>query len=410
GFGSVRLVEHAKTGQRYALKRVPKRRGKKVEELVVRECDLLAEMDHPFILKLVKNFDTASSIYILTELLTGGELFAALERLKRVLTREEAQFYAGSLVLVLDYLGDRRIVFRDLKPENVMLDGQGYIKLIDFGTAKKLAKDEGRTFTKIGSCQFMAPEVPLGRGYGTEVDIWSLGIMLFEFVCGYLPFGRELDNSSEVEIYRSAQEDNLTFPQFYKDSDGKHLMRGLLRKDPKSRLGTGLDGFQVIKDHDFFRLPDAGQTLFDMLIARELKPPFEPDGESYMEDDINNELELCSMCEKYVVCVCRSFLLLVFPFALLPAALYFPFPLPSSFPPLFPGMSRSLSVSRSFSFSVPGRFIQNATCKFQSCHDFAVPHLKVDECDWPSLGVCHRLCDIKRKRKRRGRSKQERES
>ncbi|CAK0892248.1 unnamed protein product, partial [Prorocentrum cordatum] len=245
GFGSVRLVEHAKTGQRYALKRVPKRRGKKVEELVVRECDLLAEMDHPFILKLVKNFDTASSIYILTELLTGGELFAALERLKRVLTREEAQFYAGSLVLVLDYLGDRRIVFRDLKPENVMLDGQGYIKLIDFGTAKKLAKDEGRTFTKIGSCQFMAPEVPLGRGYGTEVDIWSLGIMLFEFVCGYLPFGRELDNSSEVEIYRSAQEDNLTFPQFYKDSDGKHLMRGLLRKDPKSRLGTGLDGFQV---------------------------------------------------------------------------------------------------------------------------------------------------------------------
>ncbi|CAK0848662.1 unnamed protein product, partial [Prorocentrum cordatum] len=204
-FGSVRCVEHRMTRFRYALKRVKLVDGQ-VPVLVARERDLLSEADHPFILRMAGAFDTEWGAYLLTELLTGGELLAALDAVGRVLTRQEAQFYAGSLILALEFLHEANIVFRDLKPENVMLDTHGYLRLIDFGIAKKLPEGTCRTFTIIGSFHFMAPEVARGKGYGTEVDVWSLGVMLFEFVCGILPFGRELPANSGQQILRAAQE------------------------------------------------------------------------------------------------------------------------------------------------------------------------------------------------------------
>merc|ERR1740138_1628442 len=177
--GVVRLVQHKKTGTRYALKRVKKQDGKIPDE-VKRECDLLAENDHPFIMALVKTFETTTSVYMLTELITGGELHAAIRQIPTVLSRARAQFYTGSVVIVLEELADRNTVYRDLKPENVMLDAQGYLKLIDFGIAKKMPQGESRTFTLIGTPHYMAPEVARGSGYGTEVDLWSLGVIFFE--------------------------------------------------------------------------------------------------------------------------------------------------------------------------------------------------------------------------------------
>merc|ERR1740120_269459 len=123
----------------------------KVPEEVKRECDLLGETDHPFIMALVKTFETAKSVYILTELITGGELHSAIRQIPTVLSRAHAQFYTGSLVIVLEELSDRNIVYRDLKPENVMLDNQGYLKLVDFGIAKKLDENNPQTFTIIGT-------------------------------------------------------------------------------------------------------------------------------------------------------------------------------------------------------------------------------------------------------------------
>merc|ERR1712100_112506 len=130
---------------------------------------------------------------MLQEVIPGGELHAAIRTIPHVLNRAQGQFYTGSLVLVLESLRNRNIVYRDLKPENVMLDAQGYLKLIDFGIAKKLDEHNRRTFTMIGTPHYMAPEVMRGKGYGTEVDIWSLGVIHFEFVCGFLPFGDDLD-------------------------------------------------------------------------------------------------------------------------------------------------------------------------------------------------------------------------
>jgi len=292
-FGSVRLVEHKRSGLRYAVKRVRKGQSKAVMRLVAQECELLAEMDHPFILLLVRTFELPRARYILTELLTGGELLAALDEIDRPLNRSEAQFYAGSLVLVLDYLHDKGIVFRDLKPENVMLDAEGYLKLIDFGTAKKLDETR-RTFTRIGSYHFMAPEIFRGDGYGTSVDLWSLGIMLYEFVCGYLPFGRDIEDSTGVEICRAVQTTNLTFPSTFLDREGKHVIRGLLSKGPERRLGSGPDGYRYLKDHAFFSV-EGKETLFDQLLRRRLHPPFVPHDECFLSDAEGRDLSDASL-------------------------------------------------------------------------------------------------------------------
>jgi len=283
GFASVRSVVHRHAQLRYALKRVRKQ-NEEVTALVSRECALLAELDHPLILQLVKTFETRKSFYILTELLTGGDLLDALDRIGKPLDRAQTQFYTGSLVLALEFLHGKNIVYRDLKPENVMLDGQGYTKLIDFGTAKKLDDDQARTYTLVGSHHFMAPEIIRGRGYGTEVDIWSLGVMMFEFVCGYLPFGRDIDSSRGMEILKASQVENLIFAKFYYDSCGKSFIREMLRKEPERRFGTDVRGYERIRDHEFFIVERPG-TLFDRIIARQLLAPYLPTGELPLSSD-----------------------------------------------------------------------------------------------------------------------------
>eukprot|EP00931_Biecheleriopsis_adriatica_P025331 TRINITY_DN15587_c0_g2_i1.p1 TRINITY_DN15587_c0_g2~~TRINITY_DN15587_c0_g2_i1.p1 ORF type:complete len:876 (-),score=183.29 TRINITY_DN15587_c0_g2_i1:293-2560(-) len=279
--GVVRLVEHKRTRMRYALKRVRKENGVVPAE-VQRECQLLKDIDHPFIMTQVSTFETERSVYILTELITGGELHGAIRQIPTVLSRSQGQFYAGSLVIVLEELAERNILYRDLKPENVMLDTQGYLKLIDFGIAKKLGEGENKTFTMIGTPHYMAPEVMRGHGYGPEVDLWSVGVMLFEFVCGYLPFADELDDATEV--CTAVLKDPLNFPSHYKDANGKSLMKGLMTRQPRKRLGSGIGGFESIRNAEFFVQGHEG-LLFDKILGRELKPPWVPKGETYTDPE-----------------------------------------------------------------------------------------------------------------------------
>jgi len=273
-FGSVRLVEHRRTQVRYALKRVLKENGEIPIE-VVRECDLLGELDHPSALHLVKTFETKKSVYMLTELITGGQLFMHTNR-KGVLGRKAAQFYTGSLVIILEYLHDRCIVYRDLKPENVMLDSQGYVKLVDFGLAKKLDPKGGRTFSLVGTLYYLAPEVIRGNGYGTTVDIWSLGVMLFELVTGKLPFGD--DKRTEHDVLISVLEDPLRFPGKYADNAGRNFMTQILNKVPERRLGA--KGWEEVKVHKYFKAGVVG-NLFTNIVGREVEAPIIPAGEEY---------------------------------------------------------------------------------------------------------------------------------
>mmetsp|Transcript_3097 Transcript_3097/g.7206 ORF Transcript_3097/g.7206 Transcript_3097/m.7206 type:complete len:348 (-) Transcript_3097:39-1082(-) len=282
-FSTVRLVEHRRTGVRYALKSVKKQNGKIPAEMV-NECSILLENDHPFILYVVKTFETDLRVCMLTELITGGDLHYAIRQIPTVLSRKQAQFYAGSLVIAIEALWDRNIVYRDLKPENVMLDAQGYLKIIDFGISKKLKDTESRTFTTVGTPHYMAPEVMRGRGYGIEVDLWSLGIMLFEFVCGYLPFADDLDEPAEV--CAAVLNNRLFFPRAYRDASGRELITGLLSRQPECRVGAGSNGCADVKAAPFFCMNDGQpEALFDKIMGRELAPPLVPDGEKYCDDE-----------------------------------------------------------------------------------------------------------------------------
>ncbi|CAE7284518.1 egl-4 [Symbiodinium natans] len=241
--GTVWLVTSMKTEFKYALKRVKKTDGKVPQE-VQREIQILSENDHPFLMQMVKSIETRSYIYVLAEYVGGGELYAAMRSISTVFSRQQAMFCVGSLLLMLEALHERNVVYRDLKPENVLLDAEGYLKLVDFGTSKKLEAKCGRTFTLVGTTHYMAPEVMRGKGYGLEVDVWALGIVLYELLCGHLPFGENAENPREV--CRAVLAGSPALPQ-HLEPCGRSLIASLLEPRPRRRLGCGANGLQEIK-------------------------------------------------------------------------------------------------------------------------------------------------------------------
>lgn len=271
-FGVVRLVEHKRTGARYALKRINKTGGVLPPELLY-ECEMLAELDHPLMVYLVNTMETPKNVYMLTELLNGGDLFGALKKLGWALPAEQARFYAGCMAICLEALHSRGIVYRDLKPQNIMLDSQGYPKLIDFGTAKRLKGC--RTFTAIGTPYYIAPEILEGKGYGTEVDMWSFGVVVYEMVCGRYPFGDGVNDVNRV--YQEVLKGPLEFPKHAKSRPAKAFIEALLKRKSEERLGSGLRGWEEVREAEFFKSGDSGgHSFFDQIMGRELEPPLVP--------------------------------------------------------------------------------------------------------------------------------------
>jgi len=285
--GEVRIVEHVQTGFKYALKRVSKV-DNEVPPEVQHEIEILAEFDHPFIVYLVKTFETMNHVCMLTEYIAGGELHAAIRTIPTVLSQEQAMFYTGSILLMLEVLQDRKVVYRDLKPENIMLDASGYLKLIDFGTAKRLTTARPKTFTQVGTPHYMAPEVMRGKGYACEVDIWALGVILYELVVGYLPFGIN-DLETFTEVCKAVMNTPLSFPSVLPPNmnAAKSLINGLLDSSPKTRLGCGPTGYEAIKSSPFFEINTPNKArcygertfagdFFDLLICHDVKAPIIP--------------------------------------------------------------------------------------------------------------------------------------
>lgn len=159
---------------------------------------------HPFITELITTFSDHDSLYMLLDYVPGGELFSYLRRHRRF-PEEWAQFYAAEIVLVLEYLHDDQggVAYRDLKPENLLLDGQGHVKLVDFGFAKRLGSRDSRpveTYTLCGTPEYLAPEVIQNKGHTIAVDWWALGILIYEFLTGYPPFWHQ----NPIEIYKQS--------------------------------------------------------------------------------------------------------------------------------------------------------------------------------------------------------------
>ena len=151
------------------------------------------------------------------------ELFDVIREIG-LLDAYDSQFYIGQLILAVEYLHYHKIVYRDLKPENVMINHQGYVKMIDMGTAKNINYKPAKTYTVIGTPHYMAPEVLLNKGYSFDVDIWSIGIILFEFMCGLVPFGETCEDP--FEIYQEiVTNERIEFPSYMEDKLAQRFIK-----------------------------------------------------------------------------------------------------------------------------------------------------------------------------------------
>eukprot|EP01017_Pseudomicrothorax_dubius_P008452 TRINITY_DN12783_c0_g2_i2.p1 TRINITY_DN12783_c0_g2~~TRINITY_DN12783_c0_g2_i2.p1 ORF type:complete len:279 (-),score=86.05 TRINITY_DN12783_c0_g2_i2:169-948(-) len=214
----------------------------------------------------------------LTEYVSGQELFDIIRDIG-LLSTYDAQFAIGSIILAIEYLHSENIIYRDLKPENIMVDEQGYIKLIDMGTAKILSPSNLRTYTIIGTPHYIAPEVLKGKGYTTAVDLWAIGVCLFEFMCGYLPFGDEADDP--MEIYESVSKAKVIFPLYLQDQAAKSLILQLLSKIPEQRLGPS---YAALKANPWF-----ANFSWEKLLEKELVSPFQIPQQSLVSQEMIEE-------------------------------------------------------------------------------------------------------------------------
>lgn len=267
-FGSVKLVYHKDDKSKvYALKCVSKKQtvaqGQQKSIMVEREIN--AQCYHPCLMQFIKTFQDSKNVYFLTEFLGGGDLFYAIREIGN-LTKNQAQFYIACIALALEYLHGRSIMYRDLKPENVLLDFNGNAKLVDFGCCKQCL----RTNTLVGTPEYFAPETILGKGYTCSIDWWALGVMAHEFVVGPLPFGR--DTEDQLDLFREILEAPLSFPRYIQDETALSLVSGFLERQPELRLGGSIKGAKEIKNHNYFLNFD-----WNAVVGRYMKPPWCPD-------------------------------------------------------------------------------------------------------------------------------------
>ncbi len=186
-FGRIRLVKSIADKKFYALKVMKKVRIVKLKQLIhiQNELKILATVRCDFIPELYAFFQDDSSIYMLMEYIAGGELFSHLRR-QEYFELAQYQFYAVEIAVVIHYLHELNIAYRDIKPENLLLDKEGHIRLVDFGLAKFLESD--KTHTLCGTPEYLAPETIQGQGHGRGVDWWALGVLIYEMAFGYPPF------------------------------------------------------------------------------------------------------------------------------------------------------------------------------------------------------------------------------
>jgi len=229
---------------------------------VKNEKKILLSIHHPFIVNLYATFQDETNLYMLMEYVIGGELFSHLRKAGRFPT-ETAKIYAAEVVLALEYLHNLDILYRDLKPENLLLDKSGHIKIADFGFAKHV---EDRTWTLCGTPEYLAPEIIQSKGYGKAVDWWALGVLLFEMLAGYPPFF----DDNPFGIYEKILANRIHFPRHF-DPLAKDLIKKLLASDRTKRLGNLKAGAADIKKHDFFKKID-----WESLGQRKVKPPIQP--------------------------------------------------------------------------------------------------------------------------------------
>lgn len=268
-FGRVKLVEHTKTNETYALKCLRKTQVAKTGQQghVISECKLLEMCSHPFINRLVAAYQDTENLYMVLEIVLGGELYA-LHAKSGSFSTSQGQFYTACTVLAIGYLNSLDIVYRDIKLENLMVDASGYLKLVDFGFAKAIDTESGhRAFTFCGTPDYMAPEVVQFTGHLLPCDYWSIGVLVFEMLVGTTPFDAERPR----DIFKSILDFAFTgspapsFPFFF-NMKAKDFVYKCLVGDPGARMNPSqMMAHPFLQDFDRLQLE-----------RREVEPPHKP--------------------------------------------------------------------------------------------------------------------------------------
>jgi len=283
-FGTVdRVYVRGIFGEDFALKYISKRLVLELEQQgpVRLEREILTECCHPLIVRLIATFQDEHSVYFLMENLTGGDLFTAIRDIG-MLNEEQTLFFGASIVLAIEYLHSRGVMYRDLKPENVMLQGNGYLKLVDMGCCSRKA----RSYTFVGTPEYIAPEVILGKGYDKAIDWWSVGVIMHEMICGPLPFGEGSGDLDPLEVMREVLEKPLAIPKKVAP-EASDLLTSLLERSPEQRLGSSTFHWRnEVREHQFFDL-----LQWDAILEQSTLPPYVPEAPDH--SDAGSEVERC---------------------------------------------------------------------------------------------------------------------
>ena len=302
-FGTVKLARHRETDAAVAIKQIAKAyvAVTRQQQYVAEERRILLTLKHPFIVQLYGTFQDQDNLYLVMEVCQGGEIFRIMHgdgTLENVLDADQARFYVANLLSVFGYIHSRNIVYRDLKPENVLVGSDGYLKVTDWGIAKQLPDSLGVTFTMVGTPEYMAPETVKGTGHGKPVDYWALGVVLFEMLAGYSCFVGD-DVNDTVQVCANVVDMEVAFPGPDEESSfddlSKDLVSRLLEKDPLKRLGSLHGGATDVWTHAWLDGYD-----IEAITQRAVAPPWVPalsgddDVTHFDEFDASDE-EHCTM-------------------------------------------------------------------------------------------------------------------
>ena len=262
-FGEVYLVQKINSQKKYAMKVLRKERimGQNLLKYAIAERNVLSLTQHPFIVKLNYSFQSSTKLFLVLEYCPNGDLAKHLLFEKRF-SEKRAKFYLCEVLLALENLHERDVIFRDLKPDNVVLDEEGHCKLTDFGLSKEGVSENTYAQSFCGSIAYLAPEMLKKQGHGKAVDWYLLGVLFYEMLIGITPFF----TLRKEEIFHNIEYGELKIPDFV-SKEASELLRGLLERDPNKRLGSKNDA-QEIKEHPYFK-----DVNWDDVYNKKIKPP-----------------------------------------------------------------------------------------------------------------------------------------
>jgi serine/threonine protein kinase len=257
-FGRVKLATHLASGTLCALKILQKHVVVETRQVknIGRERAIMVALQHPSVLRLYGSFQDSDCLYMLLELVNGGELYRLMHgdgSEQNQLKPSDALFYAAQVATVYAYIHSKAIVYRDLKPENLLLTSEGYLKVVDWGFAKHI--DDNTTYTMCGTPEYLAPEIVNGSGHGRAADYWSLGVVLYEMVVGYTPFVGD-DFNDQLAICQRITSGVVEWdPELKVHPLLVDLIEQLLGQDPNARLGCRAAGVRDLEQHPAYMTP-----------------------------------------------------------------------------------------------------------------------------------------------------------